>query len=348
MEQHVASLGASLARLGVPASAAPMLEAVARVEGRSIDRGRGTAAWLLSLLGTGLPSIVQGLRWALTQQHPQFAPGQVWALGRLGRGGSAVEQRRLVELVRQVVAAADSDSSATITLAGQAALSDLGEPVDLPGAAAHALERCDRYSWSSCLELLLLALELVGSRDDLPVSLALPFLGDEEPRLHRAARRALGSRGAAVPSFEILDAATLAELPVPELEARLARPFAPRETLGLQLAASPSPALTPWLLAQWPRLPAPRHREDPRSDARSAWLRALAASHEPEALALTRQVVTDEPGLLALEHWPEELADLVARQFLHGANPRQREGARDVAVLDDLGLAPEDFTRRHR
>ena len=356
MEQHAASLGASLLRIGVPRSFVPMLEAVVSVESHSIDRARGTAAQLLASSGVGLDPIARGLKWELDHGHAsRVVPGQVLAIGALGRDAPEEARRGLAALVRR--AAGDGDEAREMSVAIAAALTDLGMEADLTAAARACLAQ-DRYGWSDVVHQLVFVLDLVGSRTDLPADLAAPFVREDDSRLHRAAFRALKTRGAKVPETRIADVCTLHHLPASALRDAVGdERWVPRIAVAKELVARPNAEAAPALASTFDALPRERHRDDPRRGTRRHWLRALVATGSAEGHAVVARALAEDPKLVDVAELPAALAKTVATIFLETKDKHLRDDAKHwiaqrttapevVRALEPLGLAPEDFPLR--
>jgi hypothetical protein len=127
----------------------------------------------------------------------------------------------------------------------------------------------------------------------------------------------------------------------------------------MRLAETPIPAASAALIAGWPHLPAPRHKDDLRQKTRRHWLRGLLATGAPEGHTLVERALAGEPELVPLEELPSPLAGTVVAIYLRQKDKRLREAARqwigsrcqapEVArALEAVGLAPEDFPRRSR
>jgi hypothetical protein len=357
MEGHAASLGASLARIGVPRSFVPMLESVVSSEGSSIDRARGTAALLLASLGTGLDPIARGVRFQIDKdQANRVTPGQLLALGTLAKDAPAEMRRGLAAMVRAVDAKRDHDP---LHVAAALALADLGESADPVAAATKALAG-EPYSWSDQVEQVASTLELVATRPELPVALAVPFVHDDDTRIHRAAYRALKRRGAELPTVRVLDGCTLHHSDPSTLRAALRDPsVVPRSLLVAHFVRHPDPAAAAVLRDGFDDLPRPRHRWDPRRDTRRDWLRALLATGDPSATDVVANALGADEGVLPIDDLPSALARSVATLFLRTKDKNLRAEAKQwlgrrarepdvVRALAPLGLAPEDFDRSPR
>lgn len=359
MEAHASRLAGALLQLGVPRSAVPMLEGVVTAEPAVIDRARGAAALLLASLGTGLDAIARGLRDQLDRGDGQrVVSGQLLALGALGKVAPSEARRALAALVRRVVNASGERAETSVTVvAAEAALADLGEPSDLLGKARDCLART-RYGWDETVRTWVSILDLVGSRRDLPVELATPFVREEDLRLHRAARRALRERGAPVPEVRLADPWWVAHAsPLALREALVDERTLSRTVVARQLGASPDREATPALLAALAALPGARHDSDPRRHAKRAIHGALLAAGAPEGLVLVARAIESDEQLVDVDDLPVSLAPTVVRLHVRAESPRVREGARrwisarleepEVArALEAVGFTVDDFAGR--
>jgi hypothetical protein len=360
MEEHASALGDALLGLAIPRSFVAMLEGVASAESHTIDRARGTAAELLASLGTGVDAIARGLRFELDGGHPsRVVPGQLVALGALGKALPDEARRGLAGLVRRVL---EGDQvRGALVVAAHAALTDLGADTELEAAARRCLAEV-RYGWDDTVKAWSFVLELVGRREDLPATLAEPFVREDDLRLHRAAFRALRRRGAPVPETRLVDPCILHTSPPDTLrEALLDARTLPRGAVAERLSETATRDDAPALLAALASLPAPRHDGDPRRATRRHLLLALARSGDASALAKIAEVL-EAPGgdaLAVVEALPSALARTAAHLYLRSKDKRVREQAKQwiaartsepevQRALEALGLTVDDFSRRAR